>query len=255
MTAPHTAPSDLITFALDALAGMQLGDGSFCLEVRQGVRRPQGRSDRYTVMTALGLARAAEAGHEHDYDVERIATLVLDRDGSARRPGDLGLALWLDARLGGSRVPRIVKQIGDALARTDGLAGCDGQELGWLITGGAEAVAAGHNEAEPVIDQARRQLLGRDLAASGLADHRGVGGRRRFPNFATEIYSVLGLATAAKLLGDARSADAARGIADRLIELQRPNGGWPWMYDAERATVVEPYRSTWFTRTRWRRWR
>lgn len=30
-------------------------------------------------------------------------------------------------------------------------------------------------------------------------------------------------------------------IVKRLERLQRSNGGWPWIYDAERGTVVQPF--------------
>ena len=33
----------------------------------------------------------------------------------------------------------------------------------------------------------------------------------------------------------------ARRAADKLIELQRPDGGWPWIFDARSGSVVEPY--------------
>ena len=38
-----------------------------------------------------------------------------------------------------------------------------------------------------------------------------------------------------------RALATARRVAGRLLELQRPDGGWPWIFDAKRGTVVEPY--------------
>ena len=40
---------------------------------------------------------------------------------------------------------------------------------------------------------------------------------------------------------DDRALPAARATADRLLEMQLPDGGWPWLFDAERGTVVERY--------------
>ena len=40
---------------------------------------------------------------------------------------------------------------------------------------------------------------------------------------------------------DDRALPAARAAADRLLEMQLPDGGWPWLFDAERGTVVERY--------------
>ena len=52
---------------------------------------------------------------------------------------------------------------------------------------------------------------------------------------------MLALATAARLGLDARAAPAATSIAESLISLQLPDGGWAWLYDAEQGRVVERY--------------
>ena len=38
-----------------------------------------------------------------------------------------------------------------------------------------------------------------------------------------------------------RALPAPAELADRLLELQLADGGWPWLYDADRGLVVEPY--------------
>jgi hypothetical protein len=49
------------------------------------------------------------------------------------------------------------------------------------------------------------------------------------------------LALAGRLRDDAAAIDAARRVADRLLALQRRNGSWPWLFDASRGEVVEPF--------------
>ena len=101
----------------------------------------------------------------------------------------------------------------------------------------ADASDAGRTQLQRALDQ----LLA-NQRPSGLFRHFGAPGvRRRFPNFATEIYSVLALTEVARLGLDDRALPAARKGADRLLELQLPDGGWPWLYDAERGDVVERY--------------
>jgi hypothetical protein len=41
--------------------------------------------------------------------------------------------------------------------------------------------------------------------------------------------------------GDVEALERAQEIADTLIALQRRDGGWPWLFDAHRQCVVEPY--------------
>ena len=89
----------------------------------------------------------------------------------------------------------------------------------------------------------------RSISSSSTIAHRAAlfrhfgdaGWRRRFPNFATQIYSVLALAVVARHGLDDRALPAAIATADRLLEMQLPDGGWPWLFDAERGTVVERY--------------
>jgi hypothetical protein len=66
-------------------------------------------------------------------------------------------------------------------------------------------------------------------------------GRAKLPNFATEIYSLLALAETARHGLVSQAGDDARALADKLIELRLPDGGWPWLYQADRAVVIEPY--------------
>ncbi len=116
-------------------------------------------------------------------------------------------------------------------------------ELGWIVSGLAHHAAAGGSDTgERLLSASLDQLLERNRAASGLFRHFGADGRRRrFPNFATQIYSVLALATVGRLGLDDRALGAARTTADLLIGHQLEDGGFPWLYDAERGTVVERY--------------
>ena len=102
----------------------------------------------------------------------------------------------------------------------------------------AAAGAAGRTET--LFRESLERLLA-NQAPSGLLYHFSTGRRRRFPNFATQIYGILALATVAKLGLDDRALEAATRAGDRVLSLQRPDGGWPWIYDADTGRVVEPY--------------
>jgi hypothetical protein len=222
---------------------MELPSHLFCVEVSRADPRPRGRSLRYSVMVYLGLLRAERAGYGHDLDLEAIsAALAGSVDEEELRPGDLGLYLWADALTGRTLRNDLLGRLSLRLAAHGGLSGCIGMELAWIIQGLALGSEDSGGQERELLAKALDLLLERNRAASGLFYHSASGGlRRRLPNFATEIYSILALATAARLRVDERALPAAMSAADRLLSHQLPDGGWPWLFDAEGDRVVERY--------------
>jgi hypothetical protein len=236
--AQHDVPN-LISLSIRFLRPMQLPDGLFCLERVRGGRKPRGRSLRYTAMTYLGLRKAGRHGHAHGFDIDAIrSALEATVDSPDLKPGDYGLYLWAGAG-DPQRLVAIAKQ---AFASAGGVGAHEGQEVAWLVLGLLENDAAGDGEAgAALLREALDDLLRRCEPATGLVYHYGARHRRRrFANFATQIYSLLALSIAAEN-GFDDALPPARGLADRLIELQLRDGGWPWLFDVRRGTVVEPY--------------
>jgi hypothetical protein len=236
--------ADLIHFAMRALRLMRLPDGAFCFERRVGESDPRGRSLRYTLMVELGLLRAQASGYTLPFVVDELESVVWrEIERTQLKPGDLGLMLWADARRAGGRAVELTERLEASLKAADGLPALLGMELGWIVIGLAHQVATdGGDGAQRLLARALDQLVVENRAPSHLFRHFGAQGwRRRFPNFATQIYSVLALSVVARHGLDDRALPAARATADRLLELQLPDGGWPWLFDAERGTVVERY--------------
>lgn len=229
----------LIQVALDGLDRMRLADGTFCLELVAGERAPIGRSLRYSLMCAIGLDAATRAGYAHDLGGDPLRLrLLAEIDSPELTTGDLGLYLWLDALAGGPDRDLLQRRLETRLGATGGLEQREGLELAWIVQG--LALSTGDGEA-PALRAALATLLANQSPTGLFAHHGDARRRRRFPNFATEIYSILALARAAKLGLDDRAAPAALRAADRLLALQLPDGGWPWLYDIETGRVVEPY--------------
>jgi hypothetical protein len=221
---------------------MQLEDGCFCYEVVRGESTPRGRSLRYSAIVLVGLLRAEARGRDHPFDTARLKALLIDElDVPEVTPGDIGLLLWADARSGTEATGRLLGALRASLERS-GLDRLEGMEVAWIATGLVETrLKQPGADLDAPLAGAVRQLLEQNRSPSGLLFHRGRGSRRRFPNFATEIYALPALVRVGGILEDPRAAEAARRIGDRLLGLQRPNGGWPWLFDAQRGTVVEPF--------------
>lgn len=156
-------------------------------------------------------------------------------------PGDLGLALWADSRRGHGESERLLAALDKSVPDLDALAPLVGMEIGWMLVGLTEALEA-VPAAEPLLRRVGAHLVGTRRARSGLYFHDGRSRiRRRLPNFATEIYTLLALAVLAQrdLLPGAR--ENAEALGEALVRLQLPDGGWPWLFDADRGSVVERY--------------
>jgi hypothetical protein len=236
--------TSLIDFALESLPAMRLEDGVFCFERRVGEPAPVGRSARYTLMVELGLLRAQAAGYAVPFEIDELDQVAWRELAAGElTPGDIGLMLWIDARRGGEYGKELAGHLDASLVANGGLGARLGMELGWIVTGLAHHLATGGSRTGGrLLPAALDQLLVHNRAPGGVVRHFGnAGWRRRFPNFATQIYSVLALAVVARHGLDDRALPAAIGTADRLLEMQLPDGGWPWLFDAERGTVVDCY--------------
>ena len=244
LASPRRGVTDLVELALEALPTMRLDDGCFCFERRLGQSTRFGRSPRYTLMVELGLMKAQAAGYELPLPLDELDSVAWrELEAGTLTPGDIGLMIWADARRGGHRGEELADRLNDALTSNGGFAARLGMELGWIVTGLANHAAAGGSvTGKRLLEASLDQLLIHNRTSSGLFRHFGASGwRRGFPNFATQIYSVLALATVAREGLDDRALPAACATADRLLDTQLPDGGWPWLFNAERGVVVERY--------------
>jgi hypothetical protein len=234
---------ELQRFALERLPSMQVADGVLCHEIAAGDPEPKGRSIRYTLIALIGLLRAEEHGLEDALDAGAMRSKVLSElDSPALSPGDLGLALWAESRAGRGATEELVAALDRSLAGASRLEGLASMEVAWIVTGLVEAGARAERGAgSEILDSATVELREKRRGRSGLLTHAARGLRRRLPHFADQIYGLLALSRLAHARSDDLARDAARALGERLVDLQMPNGAWPWICDPVRGTVVEPY--------------
>jgi hypothetical protein len=236
---PRAGIDELVSFSIENLPTMRLRSGLYCFDMPFHTREPRGESIRYSLMVLLGAQRAMRGGHDRLPDIDELWHLCLSRR-EFFSPGDIGLALWADARGDRAALPALLDQL-ERAATNDRLAGLVGMEIAWMMIGLAHA-ADSNAAAEPLLRRLALHLQRDRRAESGLYFHDATSSiRQGLPNFATQIYTLLALTTLARrgLWPDARSA--AETLASHLVRLQLADGGWPWIFDARRAIVVEPY--------------
>lgn len=236
---PKALVERIVGFSIDNLQRLCLPSGLYCFDTPSGGGELRGESVRYSLMVLLGCQRASSSALPVP-DLDALWDVCFERTASMT-PGDLGLALWADSRRGHAHGAQILSALERSVPEEGALAPLVGMEIGWMLIGLAEAVDA-LPAAEPLLRRVAAHLLGPRRARSGLYFHDGRSRlRRRLPNFATEIYTLLALARVARndlVPGARRSAES---LGEILVRLQLPDGAWPWLFDAERGSIVERY--------------
>lgn len=235
-------PAELVDLANRGLPAMQRPDGLFCFEVDHGAAggpERRGESVRYSLMVLLGALRQRTATGRCDLDLEGLHRAV-HRRRSTLGAGDLGLLLWADVRMDAPTLHVTAALLDRATADARALDRLPGMEIAWATLGAVEALGAGR-ATRMVIDRMLLALDRRETAGALFRHQGGRGARARFANFATEIYTLLALAELGRHGVVPGAVARARRLADRLVALRADDGGWPWLFDADRGTVVERY--------------
>ena len=238
-SAARVRVEELVSFALDHLEGLRLPSGLYCFDRAERAAAGRGESVRYSLMALLGYQRARDAGLEVPTDLDALFDTCVER-AATFTAGDCGLALWAASRQHDRHVPELVHELEQRIAAEHALEPLVGMEIAWMVLG-LVAVAVSENSS----DSARRRVVEHfdaRRAASGLYYHDGSSRfRRRLPNFATQIYSLMALCALARAGLHDRARAHATTLGDHLLATQLADGGWPWLFDAERVRVVERF--------------
>jgi len=230
----------LLRFVDQALPTLQHRAGLFCYDRKFKSPNLRGVSVRYSIVVLLGLLKRAPESSSRSIDFEDLHRLIVARVGTLGI-GDLSLLLWAESRMGSLEARDTVARLEFRSRNESTLAALEGMEAAWFVLGAIEAVAAGLAP-RSLFDRAYAHLLTRRSRSSPLLRHTADGTwRSKLPNFATEVYGLLALAETARHGLVQAAAAHARNLADKLIELRLADGGWPWLYHADHAVVVEPY--------------
>ncbi|MET0930624.1 MAG: hypothetical protein ABWX74_13975 [Aeromicrobium sp.] len=222
------------------------GSGEFVRTVRRadgagGLTRQEGVSLRYTAIAALGLSRLPTAEQRAvlgGRTASELARAAGSRSLDQQDPGAVALATWAAAELSGAAPPELLARLGRDLSSGRPIPTVD---LAWIVTAALAAGPAG----EALAASAGPRLL------DGQGDH-GIfphvlparsqnRWRRHVGSFADQVYPLQALARMFQVTGDRSQLDAAEAVADRICELQGPDGQWWWHYDVRTGDVVERF--------------
>jgi hypothetical protein len=152
-----------------------------------------------------------------------------------------GMALWAAAELG-LEVPReLVDHIQTVLSTAKNWNAFRAQDIGMILTGATLQNKLGCKSWAPIADRLFSAILEHYYWPSGLFSDGVAGFRRQFASFASQVYLTIACYTYAEVTGNTQALKLAKDCTKKLIELQGPNGEWPWFFDASKGMVVDFY--------------
>jgi hypothetical protein len=249
----ETRVAQLVELAIRGLQAMYDEEqGLFCHRLKQapsGTMR-EGISQRYTVMTLLGLLRAEAAGYRSPVDIYATIDALYRNTEWVDNIGDLGLLLWLssvssrklDSSYATFDLENALRNYSDARKRLT-------MELAWFLTG-LTCASRAEQEQPPYLEPLARQtykLLQSNQGKDGLFGHMGkwksLAGalRGHVGSFADQVYPILAMAHFGQVFGMKEALQNSLQCANAICRLQGPLGQWWWHYDSTTGRVVERY--------------
>lgn len=240
-----TAPRDRLTqFCLRGLGKMYLPQepgfsASFHMDTQQNIR---GGADeyRYTLNALLGLNRVLKQGVALPWNLEKIyARYVRDIAQPYVNPANAGMALWVAAELGIEVPTSVDDRIGRYLNDQAAWPTWDAQDFGWLIL--SLTAASSPRDMERAAKLVRFVLERLLEEKTGLFRFCPEGFRRSQASFGGLTYMTFAMLRYGRAAADKTAAAAGLAACRTLIELQGPQGQWPWMINVRTGTVSDWY--------------
>lgn len=250
----RTTVDRMIMLAVEGLAPMfDTSRQLFCyklMKTDQGLAT-RGISQRYTMMTLLGLHRYEQAGGTAIIPTERVLDVLLADLNWIEDLGDLGVLLWLCGIVAPDRLTKLEKRVPLAHALSVYPSAKKGvvMELAWFLTGLSYWGLAFPNklaELQPLAlatyekltaNQGERgffQHLCRTSSLQGMV-------RGRIGSFADQVYPIYAMTQFWKAFGHGEAAKRAMDCAHGICDMQGPLGQWWWHYDSRGGQVADGY--------------
>jgi hypothetical protein len=225
----------------------------FCYKLKKTDRGliQEGISQRYTMMTLLGLHRYEQAGGESPISIGSVLNSLLVDLRWVEDIGDLGVLLWLCGVVAPDRLVELENKlpIANALSVYPGAKKGVTMELAWFLTGLSYWGLAFPNrlpQLESLALQTYDRLEG-NQGARGFFGHLCTSSslmgmaRGRIGSFADQVYPIYAMTQFSRAFGHAEAGRRAMKCARSICDVQGPRGQWWWHYDSVGGQVVDGY--------------
>jgi hypothetical protein len=225
--------------------------GLFCHRLRKtpsgNIR--EGISQRYTVMTLLGLLRAEAVGYRSPVDISATVDALYRNTEWVDNIGDLGLLLWLSSVTSrGWESFNAAFDLKTALQKYSDAKKQLTMELAWFLMGLACASAAGKigSDLEVLTEQTYKLLRsnqGKDGLFGHMAKWNSLAGvvRGHVGSFADQVYPICAMSQVGQVFGLKEASQNALQCGETICRLQGSLGQWWWHYDSVTGRVAEQY--------------
>jgi hypothetical protein len=243
---PPRANAPLIDFALKGLEKCWLPNQGrwshiYHLDRRDQPNQSVPESDVfYTLNVLLGMAQVDQVPPTIDVkeifrrNVIQLLELQVPRYA-------FGMAMWTAAELDEALPASVVAHVRSMLAEKRNWWTFSAQDLGMILIG---VTAQAKRQPAPwaPLAAALFNFLNQHYACrSNLFFNSARGLRRRFGSFATQTYLTLACYIYGEFANHRDAIELANSTTRKLLELQGPNGEWPWFFDVPNGIVVDFY--------------
>jgi hypothetical protein len=216
--------------------------------------RLHGTSARYSIISAIGLLKARDAGFNSQIDVSKVMDCLSQRYLSTLSYGDTGLMLWADSIGEKAHLEPIwgkIQAFEDYFFRDEN-ACFSIMDIAWVLTGLSYYYAHAKNQKQVSrYSKSLANILKESFvpdtnlfAESSPVKRKNLLAARvqnRISSFASQIYPIAALAVYSRSFGDSTFIDIAERCAETLCRLQGDSGQWPWLYNCRTATIADGY--------------
>ncbi len=206
--------------------------------------RFEGTSYRYTAIALIALAKQPVSDRERilsGHDLSDVYARVVSDLEQMEDLGEIALMLWAGRVLGHPQTEKVLERLRllQPIQRP-----CPTVETAWILS--ALTVPANGSTDRKLADAIAERLLGSFNPLSCLFSHwttekRVSWLRSHVCCFADMVYPIQALSHYYGLTGNSEAIDAARSCAQRMCQLQGPEGQWWWHFDVRTGRVIERY--------------